>query len=227
MKNNLYITLLITILVGISCENQEREFEDFGTTSVYFPVQFPVRTLALTENDRLDNSLDKNLTFNIGVSIGGMYENTKDWPVVFEHAPELLDTVTTLAGPYYDLMTTNYIESMNPDGNTVTIPAGSFSGLITVKLSNSFLDDSLAYTNSWIIPLKLPQYSKKQRIDSIAIIEENIELRVQEAINDPVSADTSDLAGIRARLSWLKNLSGDEISSSDYILHGIPAVGVE
>ena len=72
--------LFIFIIVIAACENQPWDFPDYKLKAVYFPIQLPLRTLSLGE-DRLDNSLDKEFKFDIGVSIGGMYQNKKDWTV--------------------------------------------------------------------------------------------------------------------------------------------------
>ena len=89
MKSINKFFLFIMVVAGFTaCENQPIEFPDFDHTAVYFPLQYPMRTLVLGE-DRVDNTLDNELTFHIGVSIGGMYENTKDWNVRVEWAQEL------------------------------------------------------------------------------------------------------------------------------------------
>lgn len=149
-----FIVLLAIILSG--CENKDKTFPDFDYTSVYFPLQFPVRTLNLGV-DRFDNSMDKELNFDIGVAIGGMYTNTQDWMVEFEIDASLceglmiegedLDTLNILPLPqsYYTL----------EPGNMVTIPSGSFSGLINVQLTEDFLSDPLAINNRYVIPLRI------------------------------------------------------------------------
>ena len=64
------------------CEQKNPVFPDFDYTAVYFPLQFPMRTLSLGEEE-YDNTLDKELKFHISANIGGMYENTQDWSVDF------------------------------------------------------------------------------------------------------------------------------------------------
>ncbi|MEL7119067.1 MAG: hypothetical protein AAFO07_06490, partial [Bacteroidota bacterium] len=73
MKLNNKIFVLVLVLIGtLGCDNQDISFDDFDYTAVYFPFQSPLRTLVLGE-DRIDNTLDNQLKFNIGVSIGGLY----------------------------------------------------------------------------------------------------------------------------------------------------------
>ncbi|MEA4937172.1 MAG: DUF1735 domain-containing protein [Paludibacter sp.] len=151
MKKIIYFLMII----GLSaCYNQEKMFDDYDVQAVYFPFQYPVRTLSLG-NDRLDNSLDKQHKFNIGVSIGGIYmENTKNWTVNFAVDNTLVsqylvnakgDTLKVLPAQYY---------TMNP-ASTVTIPKGSFSGLIEVQLSDAFFQDPVAIKGNYVIPVKI------------------------------------------------------------------------
>ena len=146
MKKALILLLMISGL--IACENKHKDFPDFNYNAVYFPVQFPVRTLSLG-NDDIDNSLDKELKFHIGVSIGGLYHNTKNWKVGYEVDESLCDSlgndVKALPSSYYTL---------DPVGE-VTIPSGSFSGYILVQLTNDFLADSLASGDHYVVPLRI------------------------------------------------------------------------
>jgi hypothetical protein len=148
------ISILIVVTTLISCTNQEQVFDDYHTKSVYFPFQYPVRTLSLG-NDRIDNSLDKQHKFNIGISIGGFYNtNTTNWKVNFEVDNSLVinylvkangDTIRILPADYY---------SLNPVSE-VTIPKGSFSGLIEVQLNEKFFNDPYSVRGNYVIPLKI------------------------------------------------------------------------
>jgi len=152
MKKYIYFIVIISVLAA--CTNQEQLFDDYPTQSVYFPFQYPVRTLSLG-NDRLDNSLDKQHKFNIGVSIGGLYMvNRKNWTVNFEVDNTLVmnylvrangDTIRVLPDTYY---------SLNP-ASTVVIPKGSFSGLIEVQLTDDFFQDPNAIKGNYVIPMKI------------------------------------------------------------------------
>jgi len=138
MKTKLII--IIAVFLGIwACENQSPEFEDYGTTACYFPFQTPARTLILGKYDLGFNDNDNNHMFEIGITMGGVYENTEDRRVYFELAPELLtghdSIVKVLPANYYT------IETASP----VTIPAGSTKGRITVQLTDAFFDDSLSF----------------------------------------------------------------------------------
>lgn len=148
--------ILLTILsvAAFSCENAPIDFDDFDKQTIYFPIQYPIRTISLG-NDLVNNSLDREHKFHIGVSIGGFYnKNNRDWKVNFEVAPSLVPddylkrdagTLKVLPAGYYTL---------NP-AESVTIPAGSFNGLIQVQLTEAFFQDPLSITGRYVIPLRL------------------------------------------------------------------------
>jgi hypothetical protein len=154
------IAILILLFVGLTaCENQPWSFPDYDLQAVYFPVQSPVRTLSMGE-DRIDNSLDKEGKFDIGVTIGGMYENKQNWTVDYVVDPTLTDNVFVYAKPQtfsaseqiLPLPTSYY--TLSPTG-TVTIPVGSMNGLIRVELTDAFFNDPISITGRYVIPLKL------------------------------------------------------------------------
>ena len=147
------VIISIIILLGMTaCENQEQDFPDYKIKAVYFPLQLPIRTLSLGE-DRIDNSLDKEHKLDIGVSIGGMYENNKDWTVDYIVDESLTDGATTADGLPIVAIPANYY-TLSPK-NTVTIPKGSFNGLIRVELTDAFFNDTLAIGGQYVLPLRI------------------------------------------------------------------------
>ncbi|MEH0152933.1 DUF5627 domain-containing protein [Limibacter armeniacum] len=145
--------LILAFACGLqACENQEVEFEDFEYKAVYFPLQYPLRTLSLGE-DRIDNSLDKELKFHIGVGVGGMYENTRDWEVSFEVDNTLASNLINADGDTVEALPESYY-TLAPNGKAI-IPSGSFQGLIQVQLTDAFLDDPMAFKDHYMIPLKI------------------------------------------------------------------------
>lgn len=159
--------VLVFALALMACENQGNEFDDFGSTSVYFPFQTPVRTLILGEYDLGFNDNDNNGRFEIGVVMSGVYENNTNRRVFFELAPELIDAtalgidsinVKVLPSSYYT------IEQQSP----VTIPAGSSNGRIPVQLEDAFFDDPLSFADfgevHYVIPLRITDY---EELDSL------------------------------------------------------------
>ena len=151
-----YLIFIIGAIAG--CENQPVSFEDYELKAVYFPYQRPLRTLSMGE-DRLDNSLDKEGKFDIGVSIGGMYEQKWNWTVDYVVDNSLLTDVYTDADPALKLLALpSQYYTLSPTG-TVTIPKGSYNGLIRVELTDAFFDDTLSLTGLYVIPLRLTDTS--------------------------------------------------------------------
>lgn len=148
------ILLTILAIAVFSCENAPIEFDDFDRQTIYFPIQYPIRTISLG-NDLVDNSLDREHKFHIGVSIGGFYnKNNRNWKVNFEVAPSLVpDNHLTRDAGILKILPPDYY-TLNPVGS-VTIPTGSFNGLIQVQLSDAFFQDPLAITGRYVIPLRI------------------------------------------------------------------------
>ncbi len=153
MKTKLLI-LLAFALSFAACENQDKDFDDFGRTAVYFPYQTPARSLILGKYDLGFNDNDNKLRFEIGVTMSGVYTNDSERKVHYRLAPELLDGVTNvqaLPSAYYT------IEGESP----VSIPAGSTKGRIPVQLTDAFLDDTLSFAKlketHYVIPLLITE----------------------------------------------------------------------
>jgi hypothetical protein len=147
------VLIPLVLIIGLAaCENQEQVFPDYELQAVYFPIQLPIRTLSLGE-DRIDNTLDREYKFDIGVSIGGMYENKRDWTVDYVVDPTLTDGALNGSGDPLIPLPENYY-TMSPQ-NTVTIPSGSFNGLIRIELTDDFFNDSLSLTGQYVVPLRI------------------------------------------------------------------------
>lgn len=164
-----YLLICVIAFSILACENEINEFPDFGSTSVYFPFQTPIRTLIQGKYDLGFNENDNNGRFEIGVTMTGVYNNNIDRKVHFELAPDLIDAaalgldtvnVEVLPSSYYT------IEQESP----VTIPSGSISGRIPVQLSDAFFDDPKSFAEfgevHYVIPLKITNY---EQLDSLLV----------------------------------------------------------
>ena len=166
--------LIIFMLLVAACENQPWSFPDYKVRAVYFPHQLPVRTLSLGE-DRIDNSLDKEYKFDIGVSIGGMYENKQDWTVDYIVDETLTNNAYIYASPQTFGASEKLIAlpasyyTLTPL-NTVIIPKGEFNGLIRVQLADAFFNDTLALSGRYVIPLKITDTSADSILQGSAAI---------------------------------------------------------
>ena len=182
-KFKLIFTVALVFSV-IACENQENDFDDFGSTSVYFPFQTPVRTLIQGKYDLGFNENDNNGRFEIGVVMSGVYNNDLDRRVHFELAPDLIDAaelgvdtvnVKILPASYYT------IEQESP----VTIPSGSTDGRIPVQLSDAFFDDPLAFAEfeevHYVIPLRITDYEELDSLlTGVPLVDNPIKIRDED-----------------------------------------------
>jgi hypothetical protein len=152
MKKILIILALFTGLAA--CSNWNQEFPDYKFTSVYFPYQYPVRTLVLGD-DIYDNTNDNNHKFLISAAIGGLYENKMDRLVNIALEPTLCNNVRfgVTTGDTIKIMPSNYY-TLTPT-NSLTVPSGKFSGAVEVQLTDAFFDDPLAIGLKYVIPLKI------------------------------------------------------------------------
>jgi hypothetical protein len=152
MKKILIILALFTGLVA--CENWNQEFPDYKYTAVYFPYQYPIRTLVLGD-DIYDNTNDNNHMFLISAAIGGVYENTKDRVLDISLVPALCTKVR------FGKTTTDTIKLMPPSyytlssSSSLTIPSGKFNGSIEVHLTDAFFNDPLSIGNKYVIPIRI------------------------------------------------------------------------
>ena len=163
-----FIIGLIVPAMMASCHNDPVSYRDFKYNAVYFPLQYPIRTLILGDS-RSDNSLDKTLAFHIGVSIGGEYQNKKPWTVSYQLDNSLVpDGMTTTDGDTLHILPPKYY-TLNPVGS-VAIPVDSFSGLILVQLTDAFLDDPLAITGQYVIPLRITATSADSILSGVPFV---------------------------------------------------------
>ena len=136
-----------------SCTNESIAFDDFERQTIYMPYQYPVRTLSLG-NDRIDNSLDRQHKFNMGVCVGGYYNSNKqDWRVDFEIYPTLVPDYFYRGDAKVEALPEEYYV-LTPSSRAI-IPKGSFSGLIEVQLTDAFFEDPKALTGAYVIPIRI------------------------------------------------------------------------
>lgn len=142
---------LVGSAIGASltgCKNGDASFDDFeGGTTVYFPYQYPVRTIVLGDDD-YDTSLDKAHQCQIKATFGGSYNGTNG-SVTVAVDPTLVNNLTfedgtpvkAMPDSYYSLSTTNLAFN------------GTFNGTTTVQLTDAFFNDPDAVKNTYVIPL--------------------------------------------------------------------------
>lgn len=148
MKKLILFLLILASLTG--CENDPISFDDYDYSAVYFPYQYPVRTITLGE-DIYDNSLDLQYKCNIMSALGGVYENKKDVVIDFVVADTMcngykftgsLRPILAMPRDYYTL-----------SSNQIIIKKGDVSGGVEVQLTDKYFADPLALQNNYVIPL--------------------------------------------------------------------------
>ena len=149
-----HILLLLSGCILCACHNGDISFDDYERQTVYFPYQYPVRTLSLG-NDTVDNSLDLAHEFNIGICVGGYYGNSKqDWAVDYTVDESMASgNLENAAGDLLKPLPASYY-TLDPPGQ-VTIKKGTSAGLIRVHLTDEFFDDPLALKGCYVIPLRI------------------------------------------------------------------------
>jgi len=193
-----YLIICAIAFSLLACENQENNFDDFGSTSVYFPFQTPARTLIQGKYDLGFNDNDNNGRFEIGVVMSGVYNNDIDRRVHFELAPELIDAAALGVDTVnVKILPTSYytIEQESP----VTIPSGSTNGRIPVQLSDAFFDDPLSFAEfeevHYVIPLRITDYEQLDSLlTGVPLVDNPIKIRDEDW--DPLPKDYT-LFGIK------------------------------
>lgn len=93
MKKLFYLFSLLALVSFSSCENGDWSFPDYGTTTVYFAYQYPVRTIVLGNDEVFDNTLDNQHKCMIKATMGGVYENQTSPVVDIEVVNSLCDNL--------------------------------------------------------------------------------------------------------------------------------------
>lgn len=162
MKHNILKTLCALGLFGalcVSCENGDASFPDYeeGTT-VYFPYQYPVRTIVLGD-DEYDTTLDKNHQCEIRATFGGSY-NGSNGSVQVAVDESLVNNLTFSDGSPVKAMPTSYYQLST---NNLAF-GGTFYGITTVQLTDAFFADPDAIKATYVIPVVMNSQSGFQRI---------------------------------------------------------------
>lgn len=169
---------IFVLLTMISCENQESEFPDFERTTVYFPYQYPVRTIVLGE-DIYDTSLDNEHKCKIYATMGGVYENEESIDIDVSVDDALCDNL------YFDDEGTTPVQAMPADYYSLAEDQisldGELEGGVEVQLSDAFFADPNSLDNTYVIPVKMNSVTNA---DSI--------LSGLPMVDDPVRTNVSD-----------------------------------
>lgn len=146
--SKLMMAALFTSAAFTSCKNSDIEFPDNdGGTTVYFPYQYPVRTIVLGD-DEYDTALDHAHKCIIKSTFGGSY-NGSNGSVQVQVDKTLCNNLTFSDGTPVKVMPDNYYTL---SGNTMNFN-GTMNGDIEVSLSDAFFADADATKATYVIPL--------------------------------------------------------------------------
>lgn len=148
-KNNLLKCMFAAILAFgfTACENDDIEFPDFEKQTVYFPYQYPVRTLVMGD-DEYDTTLDKQHKCQIKATFGGSY-NGSDGSVQVAIENSLVNGLTFANGKPVKAMPESYYSLSTTDLKF----NGTFNGTTEVQLTDAFFNDPDAVNGAYVIPL--------------------------------------------------------------------------
>ena len=159
MKIKIY-TIALIALIFAACEKYEDFTNDYEYSNVYFAYQNPVRTV-----------LTDDLSFKVGVVMGGKRANNVDEHVTFELAPELLSDPDIVGDNNFTMLPSNYYTISS--ANDITIERGEIVGFVTVDLNRElFLSDSLCLDNNYALPFLI----KETTLDSILVGSEELSI---------------------------------------------------
>lgn len=160
---NLYKGISFSLLALASglvgCKNGDISFDDYeGGISVYFPYQFPTRTLVMG-SDTYNTDLDNAHKCLISTTMGGSYTG-KDITVTVAEDASLLDHIYFKGGDKIEaLPSTHYtIPSMVMNYN------GSMKGAVEVTFTDAFFNDPKAVAGAYVIPLVIQSQTGAARV---------------------------------------------------------------
>lgn len=159
MKKKIQFLLAAAVFLG-ACKNQEWEFPDYGTQTVYFAYQSPVRTITLGE-DLYDTALDNQHRCEIMATTGGVYEVKNDVSIGVAVDNSLASNLTFGGAGNVVAMPANYYSLQ---GGSITIPKGKIAGGVQVQLTDAFFADPLALKNTYVIPLRMTSVQNADKI---------------------------------------------------------------
>ena len=161
------LALIVLSVAMVSC--YEEYIVDYPYTATYFFLQQDVRTFVIGEG----------MKFKVGVTMGGVSDNTMDRNISYVLDPALItparlaamklasqgyikDAVTPVAA-LEQLPSTHYTVS---NSSTMVIPSGWYTGTVDIKADSvNFLNDSLkTQYSTYVLPFKI---TAAPEIDSI------------------------------------------------------------
>jgi hypothetical protein len=154
---------LLLLVAAAACKNENVEFPDYTSSTVYFSYQSPVRTITLGE-DLFDTSLDNAHKCQIMATMGGVYSNSKDVTIGISvsnaltqglkfNPPDYSGDVLPMPASYYRLA-----------DNKIVIPKGKIAGGVEVQLTDAYFADPLSTKATYVIPITMTSVTNADSI---------------------------------------------------------------
>ncbi len=163
MKKIIFV-FLSGVLFLTACHNEDVEFPDYKSTTVYFAYQSPVRTLILGSDYTYDNSLDTTHQCEIYATIGGVYSNNTNRTLDIVVDNSLCSKLTFESAAGSPVLPMPSIYYTLPSSMQIVIPSGSIMGGIKIQLTDAFFADPLAMKNTYVIPLRITKVASADSI---------------------------------------------------------------
>ncbi|RZK56621.1 MAG: DUF1735 domain-containing protein [Pedobacter sp.] len=161
MKKKYYIIMVLLMALG-SCKNEEMEFPDYDTQTVYFAYQSPIRTITIGE-DIFDTSLDNQHRLQIMGTVGGVYSNKENINIGISVDNSLTQGLT-YGSPYSGTVKPMPANYYTLGSNKIVIPKGSLIGGVDIQLTDAFFSDPLSVGTTYVIPLKMTDVDQGKTI---------------------------------------------------------------
>ena len=153
------LALIVLTIAMVSC--YEEYLLDYSYTGIYFPYQQDVRTFVVGEG----------MKFQVGVTLGGVKDNTRDRNVAFTLDNELITPArlasmksasqgyiknATIPVATLELLPANFYQ-MTPSTTTMVIKKGWYTGTVLIKADSvRFLADSVkTRMSSYVLPFRI------------------------------------------------------------------------
>jgi len=152
MKKSIYMSLMLLAAVATTgCKNGDQDFDDFeGGTTVYFPYQYPVRTILLGDGVEYSTELDNAHKFKVMGYGAGTYDS---YEFTFNVAVEegLAQDVTFKDGRPVTVLPSSYYQL----GSTTSTYAGNRMSGVEVSLTDAFFQDPASISQTYVLPLRM------------------------------------------------------------------------
>lgn len=158
-KYLLSLPLMALTFLLPGCENAKNDFPDpVDSCSVYFPYQYPVRTIVLGE-DEYPTDLDNAHECELQCTMGGSYSG-KSFDVSYVVDESLVDGLYLADG-------VTKIKAMPAEYYTLeknTFKFDGFRAKVKVHLTDAFFADPASIENTYVIPVRMTDVTGNAKI---------------------------------------------------------------